>query len=237
VSSEFPSHFDSQIATLRAQLDHNDLNNFKESDGKLSSLSHLPRNELNSEQHSLLSTKVAVLEMIWSYLYSGREQEAWRALADMWPASDLDRIRTAILDTRARGIRAEVDGVSRGVSGARRRKRAMIYDDLTENIEKAPALPGAGGQRDEKEFVIDAQPKPILLTRAPPPDDAPAASMNKEVWVDLVIDSAGKVWSIKTAGEPSKDLIDTSAEWKFIPALKDGHAVASRLHLGVTSFQ
>jgi len=38
------------------------------------------------------------------------EQEAWRSLADMWPALDVDRIRAAILNARARGIRAQVDG-------------------------------------------------------------------------------------------------------------------------------
>jgi hypothetical protein len=53
----------------------------------------------------------------------------------------------------------------------------------------------------------------------------------------MVIDSAGKVWSIETVGESDKDLIDASAKWKFVPALKDGHPVASRLHLGVTPFQ
>jgi hypothetical protein len=237
VSSEFPSQFDRQIATVRAQLDPNDMNRFKNSDGKLSSLSHLPWNELRSEQHSLMSTKVEVLEIVWSYLYSGREQEAWRALADMWPASDLDRIRTAILDARARGIRAEVDGVSSGAAPARGRKRVKIYDDLTQNFEKAPTLPAGFGHTDEKEFQIDAQPKAILLTRAPPPDGAPAASLNSEAVVDLVIDSAGKVWSIKTPAEPNKDLIDASAEWKFVPAQKDGRPVASRLRLRVTAFQ
>jgi hypothetical protein len=237
VSSEFPSHFDSQIATVRAQLDSNDMNKFKNSDGKLSSLSHLSWNELHSEQHSLMSTKVEVLEIVWSYLYSGREQEAWRSLADMWPSSDFDRIRTGILDARARGIRAEVEGVSSGAAPARRRKRVMIYDNLTENIGKAQILPAAVGQTDEKEFMIDARPQPILLIRAPPPDDVPAASLNREAVVDMVIDSAGKVWSIKTVGEPNKDLIDASAEWKFVPALKDGHPVASRLRLGVTPFQ
>jgi hypothetical protein len=155
----------------------------------------------------------------------------------MWPSSDFDRIRTGILDARARGIRAEVEGVSSGAAPARRRKRVMIYDNLTENIGKAQILPAAVGQTDEKEFMIDAQPQPILLIRAPPPDDVPAASLNREAVVDMVIDSAGKVWSIKTVGEPNKDLIDASAEWKFVPALKDGHPVASRLRLGVTPFQ
>jgi hypothetical protein len=233
VSSEFSSHFDSQIATVRAQLDPNDLNRFKNSDGKPSSVSRLSWNEL----HGLMSTRIKVLEIVWSYLYSGREQEAWHALADMWPASDFDRIRTSILDARARGIRTEVDGVSSGATPARRKKRVMIYAGLTETTQKAVVNDEGGPDDKMKIFQIDTQPRPIFLRRPLPPDDVPAASLNKEVVVDMVIDSAGKVWSIKTVGEPDKDLIDASAEWKFVPALKDGHPVASYLRLGVRPFQ
>jgi hypothetical protein len=234
VSSEFSSHFDSQIATVRAQLDPNDLNRFKNSDGKLSSVSRLSWNEL----HGLMSTRIKVLEIVWSYLYSGREQEAWHALADMWPASDFDRIRTSILDARARGIRREVDGVSSGSTPARRKKRVMIYAGVTEIVRVNTLVVDDQGVPDKmKIFEADTQPRPIFLRRPPPPDDVPAASLNKEVVVDMVIDSAGKVWSIKTVGEPDKDLIDASAEWKFVPALKDGHPVASYLRLGVRPFQ
>jgi hypothetical protein len=233
VSSEFSSHFDSQIAAARAQLDPNDLNKFKNSDGKLSSLSPLSIVELNS----VLGIKIRVLEIVWGYLYSGREQEAWRALADMWPASDLDRIHAAILDARARGIRAQLDGVSSRSAPAHRKKRVMIYDNVTENIGSHTSVPAVVGRTDEKEFQIDIQPRQILFRRAPPPDDAPAASLNRKAVVDMVIDSAGKVWSIKIVGEADKDLIDASAQWKFVPGLKDGRPVASRLHLEVTPFQ
>jgi hypothetical protein len=233
VSAQFPSRFDSQIETVRAQLDANALNEFKNSGGKLSGLSLLPVEELES----LLKTKVRVLEIVWSYLYSGREQEAWRALADMWPAGDFDRIRTAILDARTRGIRAEVDGASSALTPARHRKRVMIYDNVTENFGPNTSVPAMVGRTDKKEFQADTQPRPIYFRRAPPPDDASAASLNWKAVVDMVIDSAGKVWSIKTVGEANKDLIDASAEWKFVPGSKDGRAVASRLHLEITPFQ
>ena len=75
------------------------------------------------ELEGLLNTKIKVLEIVWSYLYSGRQQEAWHELQDMWPASDFERIRAAILDARARGIRAEVDGVSSGALPGRPRAR------------------------------------------------------------------------------------------------------------------
>lgn len=233
VSSEFPSHFDRQIATLRTQLDADELNKFKNSDGKLSSLSSLSVDELTS----LLNTKIRVLEIVWSYLYSGREQEAWHALADMWPVRDFDRIRASILDARARGIRREVDGVSGLAAPARRKKRAMIYDNVTKTTQKVIVNDEGGPDDKMKIYQLDTQPQPIFLRRPAPPADVPAASLNKAVMVDLVIDSAGKIWSIKTVGEPNKDIIAASPEWKFVPGIKDGRPVASRLRIEVAPFQ
>lgn len=233
VSSEFPSHFDRQIATLRTQLDAHELTEFKNSDGKLSSLSSLSVDELTS----LLNTKIRVLEIVWSYLYSGREQDAWHALADMWPPRDFDRIRASILDARARGIRKEVDGVSSLSAPARRKKRVMIYANVAKTTQRV-VVNDTGGPDDEmKIYQLDTQPQPIFLRRPPPPADVPAASLNKAVVVDLVIDSAGKIWSIKTVGGPNKDIIAASAEWKFVPGLKEGRPVAGRLRMEVAPFQ
>jgi len=238
VSSEFPSQYDRQIAVLRAQLDPADLTRFKQSNGKLSSPSPVSFQELRSLQ----STKIKVLELVWSYLYSGREQEAWSTLAGLWPAGDLDRIRAAILKARERGIRTQVDGVSSETAPSHRKKKVMIYDPLTRTV---PANGGpdqafnvTGGPDDKmKDFQIDAQPRPIFFRRPPPAADAPASALSTEVVVDMVIDSAGKVWSIKTEGKPDKDLVDASADWRFVPGMKDGHPVASRLRLGVRPFQ
>jgi hypothetical protein len=49
-----------------------------------------------------------------------------------------------------------------------------------------------------------------------------------------VIDAAGKVRSAKEEGKTEKDLMNATADWKFIPAFKDGRPVASRLRLGIT---
>jgi hypothetical protein len=86
-------------------------------------------------------------------------------------------------------------------------------------------------------YQADTYPQPILFRRPLPPQGVPAATLNAEVEVDMVIDAAGKVWSINIEGKPDKDLMDASAGWKFIPALKDGRPVASRLRLGVTPFR
>jgi VWFA-related protein len=236
VSSEFQSHFDRQIAVVRAQLNAQQLSDFKNSDGKLSPLLPPSLDELRR----LRATKIKVLEIVWGYLYSGREQDAWNALADMWPAADFDRIRTSMLNARAHGIRSEVDGVSHKLSPSHfKKKHAMIYDRVSNaspdgNLLSWDYAPGLSGpSKDKHTFEADTFPVQILLRRPAPPD-ASQAVLGTEVAVNLVIDAAGKVRSAKTEGKPDKPLIDATADWKFIPALKDGLPVASRLRLGVT---
>jgi hypothetical protein len=240
VNSEFQSDFDRQIATVRAQLDAQQLSEFKRSDGALASRSFVPMDQL----HRLVTTKTKVLEIVWSYLYSDREQEAWNALSDMWPSADFDRIRTAILDARARGVRSQVDGVSHRSSLARfRKKHAMVYDRVSEgdpgqgnplSWDYAPGSSGPG--KVEHTFEADTYPVPILLRRPPLPETSPVA-LGAEAVVNLVIDAAGKVRSASQEGKPERDLISATANWKFIPAFKAGRPVASRLQLGVTPSQ
>src|SRR5438876_6729930 len=115
VSSEFQLYFDHEIAEIRKGLDSEDLSDFKRSDGKLS-----PDTQLSAARlHQLRVVKARILEIVWCYVYSGREQQAWRTLAEMWPTADVGRIRAAILSARARGISAQVNGVSTGVPANR----------------------------------------------------------------------------------------------------------------------
>jgi hypothetical protein len=216
VSSEFQTYFDGEIAKIREKIDQQELRDFKSSNGSLT-----PPTAFSAEQlHRLRRVKVKVLEIVWSYLYSGREQEAWRSLAEMWPAADVERVRTAVLDARTHGIRAEVDGVSaKGPSG--KKKRVAIFDATS---------------RSEPNHSEIISPRPIQLRR--PPSSAPDQALpESELLLDLVIDSAGKVRSAEPAGKTKRaeaDLLDATAEWKFIPAFKRDRPVASRLRLAVS---
>jgi hypothetical protein len=246
VSSEFRSAFDRQIEALRTQIDPRDLADFKTSDGKLSTMFHMSADQM----HRDLTTKIRVLEIVWGYLYSDREQDAWNALGAMWPPADVDRIRASILDARAHGIRSRVDGVSHELAPSRRPKHAMIFDRVTGKVSDATVdLPhqghgdpsmgsgGSGGSQDHmSSFEADSFPVQILMRRPPPPEGSEAAPVT-EVAVNLVVDAAGKVRSAKVEGSPDKDLVGSTVGWKFIPAYKDGKAVASRLRMGVTPSQ
>jgi hypothetical protein len=216
VSSEFQTYFDSEIAKIREKIDQHDLLDFKSSNGALT-----PPTALSVEQlHRLRRVKARVLEIVWSYLYSGREQEAWRSLAEMWPVADVERIRAAVLDARAHGIRAEVDGVSTGGSSGKK-KRVALFD--------ATSRSGPG-----KSEIIS--PRPIELRR--PPLSMPEQSLpESELLLDLVIDSAGKVRSAEPSGKTKwadAELLRATEEWKFIPAFKGNRPVACRSRLAVS---
>jgi len=221
VSSEFRAHFDHQIADVRAHLDSQELSDFKNSDGKLPAMSPLPVEQL----HRMRITKIKVLEIVWAYLYSGRQQDAWQVLAEMWPPSDLERIHASVRDARTRGVRSQIDGTSAGTSRFHLKKFAYIYETV-----------GDAGRDSTDTSVVslraDTNPEPILLRRPPPPGIQEAVPKSEES-VDLVIDAAGKVRSAKTVGAADQELISAAANWKFIPAFKDSRAVASRLRFAV----
>jgi hypothetical protein len=221
VSSEFRSYFDRQISEVRSRLDPQELGDFKNSDGKLPTTSSLPV----EQAHRLRVTKVKVLEIVWSYLYSRREQEAWQALAEMWPAADLDRIRASLLTAQTRGVRSEMDGVSAEPPRVHSKKFAYIYETPA-NTEAKLADSRAGS------LTADINPQAILIRR-PPPQGGQIALPDSETSLDLVIDAAGKVRSAKAVGDADKDLIAAAAQWKFIPAFRDGHPVACRLRFVV----
>jgi hypothetical protein len=217
VSSEFPAYFDSQIAKIREGLRAQDLQDFKKSDGRLTSPPSLPA----EQSHRLRIIEVRVLEIVWSYLYSGREQQAWSALGEMWPAGDVGRIRTEILNARTRGIRAQTDGESTESSKSRKR-HAQIFDAVS---------------RSQSERRLEVFPPHMILLRRPPVLTGQSQDQTAELLLDLVIDSAGKVRSAEPAGKvkwADPELINATSGWKFIPAYKDGRPVACRLRLDVS---
>jgi hypothetical protein len=227
VSSEFQPYYDRKIAEERAKLDSGDLSDFKRSDGRLALAAGMSVGQLIH----LRSAKVKVLEIVWSYLYSGREEEAWRSLADMWPASDFDRIRAALLSARARGIRSQVEGVSKAAS-AGREQRAKIFDATTLQV----ATPGVTPKDVTPKMEITT-PKPILMERPPPLTAFELGLARSESQLELVIDSAGKVRSAEILGDAQKadaGLIGSTSSWKFIPAFSADRPVASRIFLGVS---
>jgi hypothetical protein len=225
VSAEFQSFFDHQIAQLRGELDSAQLVDFKSSDGKLS-----PTPSLSVEQmHHRRLTKVKVLEIVWAYLYSGREQQAWDALAEMWPPSDLDRIRSLILNARTAGIRSQIDDAD-----AKRRLHVKKFAYIYETAGESNGRPQDPMEPASPNLRADVKPQAILLRRVVG-GEIPLPQSEK--MVDIVIDAAGKVRSAKTVSNKDLDLVNDCAGWKFIPAFRDGRPVASRMRLALNYFR
>lgn len=189
------------IESVRAGLSAQQLDNFKTTAGeaKLTGIAEAER------LHRIRETKIKVLEIIWSYLYSGRQDEAWKALRVMWPPQDVARIQQAIANARAHGIELQIDGVAPDTR--RRKKHAGIY--------QVPEV---------------APPRAIQISV--PSNNGPLAQVVPDINVtlELVIDCAGKVRSLKSSGPDWTQgyLADAARGWKFIPAFKAGRSVASR---------
>lgn len=219
VSSEFQPEFDHHILEIQKELRPDDLQDFQNSDGKLASARSQPAERL----HKLRRTKARILEIVWAYLYSGREEQAWRSLAEMWPTNDAARVREAIVSARAHGISAQLAAASSEPS-PKREKRVTIFDAVMRSEHGKPEV---------------VPPEPILLLRSPGTQASGEESDKLETMVDLVVDSAGKVRSAEAAGKAQVDpaLIHAASGWKFIPAYKDGRSVACRTRISVSPKQ
>lgn len=79
------------LRDLRQAITQNDLREFMKADPALTSGTNT-------------ATKQRILELVLAYLYSGRGQDAWKVLDEMWPPSDKERIKGLILETRKCGI-------------------------------------------------------------------------------------------------------------------------------------
>ena len=233
-SPEFQPFFDGVIHKVRSQAKPESLRAFKNSDGRLQLKIGTDVEQL-VQLHDIRMAKVQVLEIVWAYLYSGREEQAWRVLAEMWPAEDQERIRGEILSARGRGIHSQLDGVSSPKPHKPRKAPIYLRSEVT-----TPA-------------------QAILMRIYPSPELGDTALGKREVHVSLVIDSAGKVREVKPLGISRKleGLVvdstgkvrgteafgdaqnleqfveDSVARWKFIPAFKNDRAVATSMETGV----
>jgi hypothetical protein len=220
VSAEFQRYFDQEIASIEQEILPLDLEDFKNSDGRLAGVVTPATAE---RRHRLRVMKTRALEVVWAYLYSGREEKAWHSLAEMWPPADLDRVREALLKARARGIHREADHTISGPApGKRKQVRIVDIDDASATGLRSRVTPPKAIQLDLQPIVGGPQPMP------------PGRMV-----LDLVIDAAGKVRSADSAGTahyPS-EWIAMAMAWKFIPAFVNGRAVASRLRIDVSPKQ
>lgn len=213
VSAEFREYFDKQIEHLRGQLTQEQLTAFKKSDGRLLSATLGDAERM----HSLRATKAEILEIVLLYVYSGRNADAWHSLADMWPASDVQRIRTEIMKLYDSGIRRQCETGIRE-NPARKKNRAAVLDLI-------------GDETGQNKGIV--QPQAILLEHPAPINSGDPG----EIEINLLIDAAGKVRTANAHGKSNsgQELVEATKQWKFVPALQNGRAVACWQRILVSS--
>jgi hypothetical protein len=84
--------------------------------------------------------------------------------------------------------------------------------------------------------TLEVVPPEAILLRRPPISQL----QGQELFLELVVDRAGKVRSAEPVGQVKwvdPELVRAALSWKFIPALKDGRAVASRLRIALSARQ
>jgi hypothetical protein len=112
-SAQFVEQYDTEIAESRKTIDNGDIGRF------------LVAHDLGTDrqaQADFMDTRRSVLQIVVSYLYSGREALAWQTLETMWPAGDRQRVKKLILSTKAEGILSEL-----GKSKPRSTPHTLIY--------------------------------------------------------------------------------------------------------------
>jgi hypothetical protein len=102
VSAQFQTQYDKLIDDAKSQLTPADLEKFRQS---------RYNDKMFTDQ---LPTVRRVLTIVVNYLYSGREEQAWKALDELWPASDQGRVKNLILERRARGLLKQLNEPSAG---------------------------------------------------------------------------------------------------------------------------
>jgi hypothetical protein len=237
VGAEFLAVYDKRIAAARAALDPEGVTVFRATDGRMATI----RADQFSQLRALLTTKVRVLEMAAGYLWSGREAESDRVLEEFWPARDQERIRQVLRDARARGLRAQVDGVAGAAVGKPHHTEIYKAKPIRTLYSMPQGMIGTGRagltmtEFGELAAVSQVERNPVSIEMyLPVPNQAEQVpAPPRRVRVQVLIDAAGKVREFKTLGDPEPALEASSASWKFIPGYRSGHPVACWMTMDV----
>jgi hypothetical protein len=211
---QFKSYFDDVIRQVRKQIDPALMHEFQLSDGQLLVRVGAPAEEI-ARNHRLRKAKIQALEIVWAYLYTGRDTEARKALDELWPKADVARIYAAIVAAREGSILSQLD----------------------------PPLPPDRKKRPNTAWIYnhrEASTAQAIMMRVYPPPENVTLMQQGEVHLELIIDSAGKVRSVVNSNkkEGLDEYIRYSArEWKFIPAYRSSLSVASRMSTQIYALQ
>ena len=105
VSTLFWSDYEKEIDDAKQGISRSDIDELTKVEGDKPK----PPQEGDPKAEHLRSVQALVLTVVLDYLYAGRGPEAWKAISDMWPLLDRQRIRQVILERRMHGILSEIN--------------------------------------------------------------------------------------------------------------------------------
>lgn len=114
-------------------------------------------------------------------------------------------------------------------------QNAHAQTDPAQSQEESPQAP-ASVEAEEEPSATTQYPEPLRITR-PDVSWPKERSSEAEVVVELVIDAEGAVTAASVVVGPEPFATATVAEapsWQFSPALREGRAVAAKIHFVVT---
>ncbi|HMC31683.1 MAG TPA: hypothetical protein VKL99_12675 [Candidatus Angelobacter sp.] len=91
INQEHLADYDRDIHKWQLEISGKDLSVFRQAENR-------------EEKYGFEDTAFLALQIVLAYLYSGREAQARKALEEMWPSFDQDRIWKLIFDRRSKGI-------------------------------------------------------------------------------------------------------------------------------------
>jgi len=96
VSATYPELYDQEIQRARGQLSAEEIEKFRKANY---------HDKMYTDQ---IATVRKVLTIVLDYVYSGRTEQAWQALDELWPPSDIGRVKSLIAERRLRGMLANL---------------------------------------------------------------------------------------------------------------------------------
>lgn len=192
---------------IELQLTKEQLAAFRQSDGRLEGSS--------PEIQQLRKTKTAILAIVLSDLYSSVDDPAWKKLEELWPPSDIPRIRALLAERLARGLRSRLTQLP-----------VLIN----------PNCPYANDQVRR----VGAKVSPPSPQDMPEPEyskEAKAANYEGTVVLWVVISGDGCVSKLRVQRPLGMGLdqkaIEAVRTWKFKPARQSGTPVSVEANIEV----
>lgn len=210
ITPNYARDYDQVSARLRLQLTPERIAAFRQSDGKLQGS--------GVETQHLRKTKAQVLAVVLTDLFTGYDGSAWSKLEELWPASDVPRIRALLEEALKTGLRSRLV------------QPPLIANPKCHTVAGEPLFKVGAGKVTAPRIVDSRDPEYS--------DEAREQKLQGTVVLAAVISATGCVRELKLIRHLGLGLDEKAIEavlnWKFQPAKQNGVPVAVQINIEVS---